>query len=124
MGSTLALFLGDSGSNLSPAILTENFSGCLKTIPADARTQSEIRLTIHYTLIILCCAVYICTYLLLGCKASVVKEATLITDAHSSLSTAFCYHLLTFISDRSFSTSSNHLYLDLPILNLPSSLCS
>jgi hypothetical protein len=49
--------------------------------------------------------------------------ASLITDIHSSLSTALCHHLLTFISHRSFSTSSNHLKLDLPPL-LPYSLLS
>ena len=37
--------------------------------------------------------------------------ASLITDAHSSLPTAFSRHLLTFISCRSFSTSSSHLNL-------------
>ena len=35
--------------------------------------------------------------------------ASLITDAHSSLSTALCRHLLTFISHIFFSTSSRHL---------------
>ena len=40
----------------------------------------------------------------------------------SILSTAFCHHLLTLISHRSFATSSNHLNLGLPILLLPSSL--
>ena len=42
-----------------------------------------------------------------------------ITGAHSSLSSAFCQHLLSFISRRSFSTPSKHLILGLPILLLP-----
>ena len=46
----------------------------------------------------------------------------LITDAHSSLSTAFCCHPLTFISHRSFTASSNHLSLGLPLLLLSSGL--
>ena len=45
--------------------------------------------------------------------------APLIMDAHSSLSTAFCYQVWTFICHRSFSTSSSHLSLGLPLL-----LCS
>jgi len=40
------------------------------------------------------------------------------TDAHSSLSTAFCLHLLVFFSRTSCSTSSNHLNLGLPFLLL------
>ena len=48
--------------------------------------------------------------------------ASWITDAHSSLSTAFCHHLLNFISRRSFSTSSSHLNLCLPLLPLLSGL--
>jgi len=39
---------------------------------------------------------------------------SLIADAHSSLSTAFCRHLLSLISRRSFSTSSSHLSLGIP----------
>jgi hypothetical protein len=46
--------------------------------------------------------------------------APLITEAHSSLSTAICRHLLSFISLRSFSTSTSHLHLGLPLLLLPS----
>ena len=46
--------------------------------------------------------------------------AYLITEAISSLSTAFCRHLLTFFSRRSFSTSSNHHHPGLPLLLLPS----
>jgi hypothetical protein len=41
-----------------------------------------------------------------------------------SLSTALCRQLLTFISRRSFSSSSDLLSLDLPILHLPFSLLS
>ena len=48
--------------------------------------------------------------------------ASIIMDAHSSLSTAFCPHLLTFISHRSFSTSSSHLNPSLPLRPLMSSL--
>jgi len=40
------------------------------------------------------------------------------------LSTVFCRHLLTFISRRSLSTSSSHLYLGLPLLLFPSGLLS
>jgi len=40
------------------------------------------------------------------------------------LSTVICRHLLTFISRRSFSTSSSYLYLGLPFLLLPSGLLS
>jgi hypothetical protein len=50
--------------------------------------------------------------------------ASLTTDAHSSLSTAFCRQLLTFISRRSFSTISSHLNLGLPFFLLPSGLLS
>ena len=50
--------------------------------------------------------------------------ASLTTDAHSSLSTAFCRQLLTFISHRSFSTSSSHLNLTFPLLLLSSDLLS
>jgi len=45
---------------------------------------------------------------------------SLITYAHLSLFTAFCRHLLTFISRTSFCTSSTHLSLGLPFLLLPS----
>jgi len=37
--------------------------------------------------------------------------SSLITVTHSSLSTSFCHHLLTFFSRRTFSTSSSHHYL-------------
>ena len=50
--------------------------------------------------------------------------ASLIMDAHSSLSTAFYRHLLNFISRTSFSTSSSHLTLGLPLLLLLSRLLS
>lgn len=43
------------------------------------------------------------------------------TDAHSSLSTGWCHHLIIFISCRFFSASSIHLSQGLPIL-LPSGL--
>ena len=43
---------------------------------------------------------------------------SLITDTNSSLSTAFCHHLLTLISRRSFSTFTSHLSLGLPLLVL------
>ena len=42
--------------------------------------------------------------------------ASLITDAHSSQSTAFSCRLLIFISGWSFSTSSSHRNLRLPLL--------
>ena len=47
--------------------------------------------------------------------------ASINKDAHS-LSTAFCHHLLTFISHRSFSTSSSHLNPSLPLHLLMSNL--
>ena len=50
--------------------------------------------------------------------------AFLTMNAHSSLSNAFYPYLLTFISCRSFSTSSSHLKLGLPILLLSSSWLS
>jgi len=50
--------------------------------------------------------------------------ASLIMNAHSSLSNAFSLHLLTVISLRSCYTSSSHLSLVLPILLLPSGLLS
>jgi len=51
--------------------------------------------------------------------------ASLITDAHSSLSTAFCRYLLTLIFHRFFSVFFNYLILGLPILLLiPSNLLS
>lgn len=43
----------------------------------------------------------------------------LIKDAHSSLSTALCRHLLTFVSRRSFLTYFTHLIPGLPFLLLP-----
>lgn len=46
--------------------------------------------------------------------------ASIITDIHICLSTAFCCCLLTFISHRTFSTSSSHHNLGLPLLPLPS----
>jgi len=49
---------------------------------------------------------------------------SLITEAHSFLSTAFCRRLLTFISFRFFSTFSTHFQLGLPFLLLPSGLLS
>ena len=55
-------------------------------------------------------------YSLLGPTALWEPFACLITDVHSSLSTAFCRHVLTSISRKPFSTSSEHLHLDLPIL--------
>jgi len=61
---------------------------------------------------------YFLTYLLPTALAS------LITDAHSFLSSAFCRHPLKFISCRSFPTSSSHLILGLPILPFPSALFS
>ena len=45
--------------------------------------------------------------------------ASLTTDAHSSLSTAFCRQFLTFISCRTFSTISSHLNLGLPFFYFP-----
>ena len=48
----------------------------------------------------------------------------LITGALPSLSTASCHRLLTFISHRSFSTSSSHLNLCLLLLLFPSGLLS
>jgi len=48
----------------------------------------------------------------------------LITNAHDSLPAAFCCHFLTFISQRSFSTSFSHLSQRLPFLLLPSRLLS
>jgi len=51
-------------------------------------------------------------------------SASLIMDVHSSLSTAFCRHLLTFNSCTSFTTFSSHLSLGLPLLLFPSGLLS
>ena len=48
---------------------------------------------------------------------------SLIKDAHSSLPTVFCRHLLTFVSRGSSPTSLSHLILGLPVL-LPSDLVS
>ena len=48
----------------------------------------------------------------------------LITEAHSTLSNAFCHHILTFISCGSFSTPSSHLSLGLLLLVHPSGLLS
>ena len=52
------------------------------------------------------------------CPAHLILQPSSITDVHSSLSTAFCRHLLTFVSRKSFSTSSVHLNLGLPLLLL------
>ena len=59
------------------------------------------------------------TYLLLDPTALWGPWPLTITNAHSSLSTAFCHHLLTFISLRSFTTYSNHLTLGLPLFYFP-----
>ena len=65
------------------------------------------------------------TYLLIPCLYGPLWAWTsLIVDAHSSLSTAFCRHLLTFTSRRFFSTSSSHRNLGLPLLLLPFGLLS
>ena len=45
--------------------------------------------------------------------------ASLITDTHSSLSTAFRHHLLTFVHHRSFTRFTSHLSLSLSLLLLP-----
>ena len=50
------------------------------------------------------------------------SQASLNTYTHSSLSNSFPPNLLTFISRRSFPTSSIHLHQGLPILLLPSGL--
>ena len=49
---------------------------------------------------------------------------SLITITHYSISAAFCLHYLTFVSYRSFSVSSSHLSLGLPLILLPSGLLS
>jgi hypothetical protein len=48
----------------------------------------------------------------------------LITDSCPSLFTVFCCHLFTFVSQISFSSSSNHLGLGILILLLPYGLLS
>lgn len=63
---------------------------------------------------------YLLTHWLYGSLTVVVS---LITDSHSSLSSSYCLHLLNFIYHTSFSTSSSHLSLDLPLL-LPTGLLS
>ena len=65
---------------------------------------------------------YIFTYLLaclVWMYGTLRTLASLIMDAHSSLSTACHCHFLNFISSGSFSTSSNHLSLGLPLFLLP-----
>ena len=65
------------------------------------------------------------TYLLTPWLSGPLRAvACLNTDAHSCLSSAFCRHLLTIISLRSFPTSSIHLTLGLPLVLLPSCLLS
>ena len=60
---------------------------------------------------------YLLTHSLTPWLCSPVRAlACLFTDSHSSVLTAFCFHLITFISHRSFCTSSSHLTLDLPLL--------
>ena len=50
--------------------------------------------------------------------------SSLNADTHSSLLIVLCHHLLTFICRRTFSASSGHLNLGLPLLLLPSGLLS
>jgi len=74
-------------------------------------------------------ATYLITYFLIylltpWLYGPLTALAPLITDANSSLSAAFCRHQLTFICHRSFSTSSSHHNLGLPLLLLPSGLLS
>jgi hypothetical protein len=59
-----------------------------------------------------------------GTTAPRALMASLTTDAHFSLSTAFFCHLLTLISSRNFLTSSSHQNLGLSILLLPAGLLS
>ena len=47
---------------------------------------------------------------------------SLISEAHTSLSTSFCNRFLPFTSHSSFSTSSSHLNLGLHLFLLPSGL--
>ena len=49
---------------------------------------------------------------------------TIVTFSHSSISTAFCFHYVTVISRRSFSTYSSHLSLGFPLILLPPGLLS
>jgi len=64
-------------------------------------------------------AVYILTYLHTALRyGPLTAFASLITDAHSSLTTAFCRYL-PLIPRRSLSTFSSHLNLGLPLLLLP-----
>ena len=59
---------------------------------------------------------YLLTYLITARPyVSLRILASLITDARSSLSAAFYYNLFTLISRTSFSKSSNHLQLGLPL---------
>jgi hypothetical protein len=67
---------------------------------------------------------YLLTWLITPCMYDPLRAlASLIMDACSFLLTALCRHLLTFIFHRSFSLSSSHLNLSLP-LPLLSSLLS
>ena len=66
---------------------------------------------------------YLLTWLISPCMYDPLRAlASLIMDACSSLLTAFSRHLLTFIFRRSFSLSSSHLNLSLPLLLLSSLL--
>ena len=68
---------------------------------------------------------YLHTYLLIPWLYSPLRAlASLITDANSSVSAALCRHLLTSVSLKSFSKSSNYLNLGLPILLLPTGFLS
>ena len=63
---------------------------------------------------------YLPTYLVTARPYGPLRAlAALIKDAHSSLWTAFHYHLFTHISRRSFSKSSNHIHLFLPFFYFP-----
>ena len=53
---------------------------------------------------------------------SLTAVVSLITDVHTSMSPSYSLHLLTFITRTSFSTSSSHLSLDIPLLLPPTGL--
>ena len=92
-------------------------SGCLTLY---IRTVTQTMMPSFLPLLLLCYS-YLHTLWLHGPLRTLSSR---ITDVPSTLSTAFCRHLLAFISRRFLSTSSSHLYLGLSIRILPSPLLS
>ena len=75
-------------------------------------SSSNIQTRIYFKLL------HLLTYLLTHWMYGPLRAlASLIMEAHSSLSTAFCRHVLTFISRRPFSLSSLLMYVYVKVIS-------